>query len=61
MLSNQTRDVLRMMLGEIDPSDAYEDLALAADALSLLYQRDAVVDAYNISCAFLNAQSDTQH
>lgn len=58
---NNTREVLRLLLGELDPNDAYADLSIAADALDLICDRDAVVAAFNISCAFLNAQQDALH
>ena len=63
MLNQNTREVLRLLLGEIDPSDAYADLSIAADALDLICvcDRDAVVSAVNISLMLINMREGELH
>lgn len=61
MLNQNTREVLRLLLGELDPNDAYSDLMRAADTISLLYNPDAVVRAVNISLVFINMREGELH
>lgn len=61
MLNTDTREVLRLLLGELDPGDAYSDLMRAADTISLLYNPDAVVSAVNISLVFINMREGELH
>ncbi len=61
MLNNNTREVLRLLLGELDVGDEYADLMRAADALDLVCDRDAVVSAVNISLVFVNMREGELH